>query len=135
MTHDLQARAIEAVRDLRAMRLEVQRSIVEYKPAQWPRNNGDADNIAALKQRDKSLALAIRALAAQPSEAWRPIESCPTDGEKVLIATRGRHVAAELPIYVHHLIEAAKRDGEACYFTHWQPLPSLPLPPAAPEAK
>lgn len=60
---------------------------------------------------------------------WRDIATAPKDGWLV-VAAEGGAIRIESARYVHHHINAAKVDGDSCYFTHWQPLPAAPTAPA-----
>lgn len=86
----------------------------------WQR---DADRFAGWQ-----MARAIDA-EAKDSEAgdsgWLPIESVPESGE-VLLATLSGGVRIDDCRSVHSLLQAAKRDGEACWYMRWRPLPPPP---------
>lgn len=60
------------------------------------------------------------------ADAWQPIESAPRSIQPLLIAKRDGRISIETGHYAHHMMYAAKVDGEDCSFTHWMPLPTHP---------
>lgn len=85
--------------------------------------------------RVQSAITALReALAAPMPEPWMPIETAPKSNEKVLLISLSGGIRIDTGGFAHHLINAAKVDGDECFLTHWMPLPAAPgaAPPAAP---
>lgn len=62
--------------------------------------------------------------AAQPGSM--PIESAPKSTSDILLISRNGNFRIETGGFAHHMIDAAKVDGDECLFTHWMPLPPPP---------
>ena len=57
---------------------------------------------------------------------WQTIETAPQSADPILVLKQSGVIAIETGHYAHNMMHAAKVDGEACYFTHWMPLPKPP---------
>jgi hypothetical protein len=76
----------------------------------------------------------IAALAHLPlapeGQPWTPVhEQLPERLSQVLVATRDGVVKESNGSSVRELANAAQRDDDDCYFTHWSPMPAHPQPP------
>ncbi len=60
-------------------------------------------------------------------QGWQAIESAPRSSERLLVFNQSGRIAIETGHYVHNMMHAASIDEEACYWTHWKPLPPPPV--------
>lgn len=97
----------------------------------WPEYRQAADS--AIARWNSRQALSRMGGEVVPA-GWRDIATAPKDGWLV-VAAEGGAIRIESARYVHHHINAAKVDGDSCYFTHWQPLPAAPTAPAQQAAR
>lgn len=58
--------------------------------------------------------------------SWQPIETVPATDDEVLAISKLGGMKIETGRHLLALVEAAKVEGDSCYYTMWTPLPAPP---------